>query len=56
MIKKSTTIANAWQRKVFLPEQVNDDKADAEFEDGVLKLYIPIIEGKKTKRIKVKTK
>ena len=32
----------AWQRKVFLPEQVNADKADAEFEDGVLKLSNPL--------------
>jgi len=46
----------AWQRKVLLPEQVNADKADAEFEDGVLKLSMPIVGGEKTKRIKVKTK
>jgi len=46
----------AWQRKVLLPEQVNADKADAIFEDGVLKLSMPIVGGEKTKRIKVKTK
>ena len=45
-----------WQRKVLLPEQVNPDKADANFEDGVLKLSIPIVGGEKTKRIKVKSK
>jgi len=45
-----------WQRSVLLPERVDVDKAEAEFDDGVLKLSLPIVEGKKIKRIKVKSK
>ncbi len=43
-----------WQRNVRLPEQVDADKAEAEFDNGVLKLSLPIVEGEKAKRIKVK--
>jgi len=46
----------AWQRDVLLPERVDVNKAEAEFENGVLKLSLPIIEGEKFKRIKVKSK
>jgi len=46
----------AWQRRVLLPEQIDASKTKADFEDGVLKLSLPIVEGKKTKRIEVKHK
>jgi HSP20 family protein len=46
----------AWQRDVLLPERVDVNKAEAEFVNGVLNLSLPIVEGEKIKRIKVKSK
>lgn len=46
----------AFQRSVSLPVEVNSDKADASFENGVLKLTLPKVEEAKPKRIQVKVK
>jgi HSP20 family protein len=39
-----------------LPKEVNTEKAQAEFEDGILKLTLPKAEAAKAKSIKIKTK
>lgn len=44
----------AFSRSVVIPVQVNTDKAEATFEDGVLTLTIPKAEAVKPKQIKVK--
>ncbi|GAB4534503.1 MAG: Hsp20/alpha crystallin family protein [Anaerolineae bacterium] len=46
----------AFQRTVSLPVEVNADKAEATFENGVLKLSLPKIEEAKPKRITVKAR
>jgi len=46
----------AFQRTVSLPVEVHADKAEAVFENGVLKLTLPKAEEAKPKRITVKTK
>jgi HSP20 family protein len=46
----------AFQRSITLPVDVNADKADASFHDGVLKLTLPKVEEAKPKRIEVKVK
>jgi HSP20 family protein len=46
----------AFSRSLALPEGVNTDKAEAEFEDGVLKLTIPKAPEAQPKTIKVKGK
>jgi len=48
--------AGSFQRSVMLPKEVNQDKAEAEYEDGVLKISVPVKkEAKATKKpIKVK--
>jgi len=46
----------SFSRTVNLPGVVNTDKAEANFEDGVLTLTIPKSEEKKPKQIKVKAK
>ena len=46
----------AFQRSVSLPVEVNADKAQATFEDGVLKLSLPKAEEAKPKRIEVAVK
>ncbi len=43
-------------RTMTLPKEVNTDKAQAEFEDGILKLTLPKAEAAKAKSIKIKTK
>ena len=46
----------AFQRSVGLPVDVDADKAEATFEDGVLKLSLPKAEEAKPKRIQVQVK
>jgi len=46
----------AFQRSTSLPTLVNADKAQAEFENGVLTLTLPKVEAVKPKSIKIKTK
>lgn len=46
----------SFSRSIQLPKSVTTDKAEAEFEDGVLKLTLPKIEEAKPKSIKIKTK
>jgi len=46
----------AFSRSVSLPTSVNADKAEAQFEHGVLTLTLPKVEEVKPKAIKVKTK
>ncbi|MFO7742397.1 MAG: Hsp20/alpha crystallin family protein [Anaerolineae bacterium] len=46
----------AFSRAVTVPTSVEADKAEAEFEDGVLTLRLPKTEEVKPKAIKVKTK
>jgi HSP20 family protein len=46
----------SFSRSVALPTAVNVDKANAEFEDGILKLTLPKSEHVKPKTIEVKPK
>jgi HSP20 family protein len=46
----------AFQRSISLPTLVKADKAQAEFEHGVLTLTLPKVEEVKPKSIKIKTK
>jgi len=43
----------SWQRSFRLPERVQDDKLNAEFNNGVLKIHLPKAESVKPKRIPV---
>jgi len=45
-----------FQRSIRLPAPVKADKAEADFENGVLNLALPKVEEVKPKSIKVKTK
>jgi len=45
-----------FSRSVALPEGLNTDQAEAEFEDGILKLSIPKAPEAKPKTIKVRSK
>jgi HSP20 family protein len=45
----------AFQRSITLPAQIDADKADAKFKDGVLTLTLPKREEVKPKTIKIKT-
>ena len=45
-----------FQRAVALPAEVNVDKAEAKFEDGVLHLTLPEVEQVKPKQITIKAK
>ena len=46
----------AFQRTISLPVEVNANKAEAVFKDGILKLTLPKVEEAKPKRIEVKVK
>ncbi len=46
----------AFQRTLSLPVEVNADKAEATFENGVLKLTLPKVEQAKPKHIKLQAK
>jgi HSP20 family protein len=45
----------AYQRSITLPVDVDVDKAESAFENGVLKLTLPKVEASKAKRIPVKS-
>ena len=44
----------AFCRNIVLPVDVDPDKVDATYKDGVLKITLPKTESKKTKRIEIK--
>jgi HSP20 family protein len=46
----------AFQRSIPLPKAVEAEKAEAEFEDGVLRVTLPTVEEEKPKRISVQAK
>ena len=46
----------AFSRSIALPGNVNADKTEAEFEDGILTLTVPKVEEAKRKSIQVKVK
>ena len=46
----------SFRRSLTLPTEVDVDKAEAEFENGVLKLTLPKSEAVKPKSIEIKTK
>ena len=43
-------------RSITLPVEVNEEKVDASYKDGVLKIVIPKVETKKAKTVKIKAK
>jgi HSP20 family protein len=47
---------SSFSRTITLPTSVDADKADADFENGVLKLTLPKVEEVKPKKITVKSK
>lgn len=47
---------SSFARKVALPAEVNSEKTQAVYENGVLKISIPKIEEKKSKKIEIKIK
>ncbi|HEY6953069.1 MAG TPA: Hsp20/alpha crystallin family protein, partial [Bacteroidota bacterium] len=46
----------SFQRSFTLPTTVKNDKIDAEFKDGILKIMLPKAEEAKPKQIEVKVK
>lgn len=46
----------SFNRSFTLPDEINTDEADAEFEDGVLTLTLPKTETEKQKSISIKSK
>lgn len=48
--------SGSYYRQIPLPVHVEGDKAHAEYEDGVLKVAVPKLPEKKTKKIDVKVK
>jgi HSP20 family protein len=46
----------AFQRSITLPTQINADKANADFKNGVLTLALPKVEEVKPKSIQIKSK
>lgn len=45
-----------FERSVSLPAEIKENKADAEFENGMLKITLPKAKVKKARRVKVKVK
>jgi HSP20 family protein len=45
-----------FQRNISLPTQVNSDKAQATFQNGILKLTLPKVEEAKPKHIPLKAR
>ena len=45
--------AGSFVRTVVLPSDVVEDKAEAKYKDGVLKIMIPKVESKKPKQVKI---
>jgi len=48
------TSQGSFSRSLSLPAEVNIDKSDAKFNDGVLELKLPKLEGAKRRSIKIK--
>jgi len=46
--------AGSFSRSVLLPKEVEDKKAKAEYEDGILKITIPVVKEAKAKSTPVK--
>ncbi len=46
----------SFERAVRLPSNVNESKVEASYEDGILKLRAPKIEGSKGREIEIKSK
>jgi HSP20 family protein len=46
----------AFERAVTLPAEVKSEKAKAESKNGMLKITLPKVEAKKTKKVRVKVK
>jgi HSP20 family protein len=46
----------SFERAVALPDMVDQEKVDAEYKDGVLKVTMPKREVKEEKKVKVKVK
>lgn len=44
-----------FSRSIILPQEVDPDKAKAEFKNGVLKIKLPKIDKRKTRKLKVKS-
>ncbi|MFW5885197.1 MAG: Hsp20/alpha crystallin family protein [Patescibacteria group bacterium] len=53
---RKETRSGSFSRSVILPMQVKSDKAEADFEKGVLKITLPKAEETKPKKIKIKPK
>lgn len=49
-------VTQSFHRSVALPVSVHSDKADAEYQDGVLMIIIPKREEAKAKKVSVKVK
>ncbi len=47
--------SSSFQRSTVLPAEVQSDKVDATFKNGVLKIVLPKAEETKTKKIEIKT-
>lgn len=47
--------AGTFQRSLRLPAEVQSDKVDAKFKNGVLNIVLPKAEGTETKKIKIKS-
>lgn len=44
----------SFSRSVTLPKSVNATKTEAEYTDGILKITMPIVEGKEKKKVQVR--
>jgi HSP20 family protein len=53
---RKETRSGSFSRSVILPMQVKSAKAEAEFDNGVLKITLPKAEETKAKKIKIKPK
>jgi len=43
-----------FSRSVILPQEINPEKADAKLKNGILKIVLPKVDRKKSKKIRVK--
>jgi HSP20 family protein len=44
-----------FSRSVILPQEIDADKAVAEFKDGILRIRLPKLNREKTKKLRIKT-
>ncbi len=44
-----------FSRSVILPQEIDADKASAEFKNGTLRIFLPKIVKEKTKKLRIKT-